>query len=209
MLEDILDKVKTYKVYLALGLVLVLVLGIFMWKSAAPKEVDSLPELAISSQSLESSDSSAISQEQSTIYVDIKGAVANEGVYELEPESRVMDLVKMAGGMTAEADRKSVNLAQKLKDEDVIVIAKQGEVVAASSSQATGASSSASSDKINLNSASLTDLQTISGIGEKRAQDIIDYRDSNGGFKSVDELTNVSGIGEKTLEKLKEEVTVD
>ena len=55
----------------------------------------------------------------------------------------------------------------------------------------------------------MADLQTISGIGQKRAQDIIDYRDNNGGFKSVDDLTNVSGIGEKTLEKLKSEVSVD
>lgn len=65
------------------------------------------------------------------------------------------------------------------------------------------------SAQINLNTATTEELQTISGIGAKRAQDIIDYRDANGGFSSVGDLKNVSGIGEKTLEKLKSEVTVD
>ncbi|HFH8920501.1 TPA: ComEA family DNA-binding protein, partial [Streptococcus agalactiae] len=66
-----------------------------------------------------------------------------------------------------------------------------------------------SKGKINLNKADLSSLQTISGVGAKRAQDILDYRDSQGGFKTIDDLKNVSGIGEKTLEKLRQDVTID
>ena len=149
---------------------------------------------------------------QEKIMVDVKGAVRQAGVYELPVGSRVYDAVQKAGGMTDEANSQSVNLAQKLEDESIVYVAKNGEEIApvASASAGTTSGEKQSKDgKVNLNTATEAELQTISGIGQKRAQDIIAYREEKGKFQSVDELKNVSGIGQKTLEKLKEHVTVD
>lgn len=144
------------------------------------------------------------------ITVDIKGAVQKPGVYELPSNSRVNDAINLAGGVSEQADRQSVNFAQKLSDEAVIYVATVGEQLSVvNQASAKPDDPSKATEKVNLNKATLADLQTISGIGQKRAQDILDYRDSNGGFQSVDELSNVSGIGDKTLERIRKEVSVD
>lgn len=224
MLEDILEKIREYKLIAGLTLVILTLLMVcgFLVVNGSQKEPEStLPSW---SKEMSSDTDTAISSEEvkkkqakerdtDVITVDVKGAVKKPGVYQLPDKSRVNEAVLLAGGVTEEADRKSVNFAQKLTDEAVIYVASQGENITvvpkdpAVLANEPGASSV--SDKINLNTATLTDLQTISGIGQKRAQDILDYRDSSGGFKSVEDLVNVSGIGEKTLEKLREEVTVD
>ena len=145
------------------------------------------------------------------VTVDVKGAVKKPGVYQLKSSSRVYDALVKAGGMTDEADLKSINQAQKLVDEAVVYVAKVGENVVdvTTNTSASTATSQAKAGLVNLNTATEADFQTISGIGQKRAQDIIAYREANGKFKSVDDLKNVTGIGAKTLEKLKEYVTVD
>lgn len=221
MIEEIKEKLLENKTLVAvLGTILVMLIGFFAWSNVTKTTVDAQSDLpALSTTFSASSSASDLKTERSSsqtetqkVFVDIKGAVKNEGVYELSSGSRVTDVVKLAGGFTEDADKKSVNLAEKVTDEAVIYVARVGEIVAptTTNSQANGsAQQEESSDKINLNTATLAELQTISGIGAKRAQDIIDYRDANGGFSSVDDLKNVSGIGEKTLEKLKSEVTVD
>lgn len=226
MIEEIKEKVLEHKtVASVLGTVLVMLVMFFAWSSmeSHKDEVQNdLPALStsFSTSSGETSQTktvtSASKTESDKIFVDIKGAVRKEGVYELTSGSRVTDVVKLAGGFTDDADKKSVNLAEKVADEAVIYVARVGEEVTpastpsqAKNTAASGAQQDADSAQINLNTATLEELQTISGIGAKRAQDIIDYRDNNGGFSSVDDLKNVSGIGEKTLEKLKAEVTVD
>lgn len=226
MFEMIREKCKDQKVLVA---ALVGVSGLFLATCLVvvmlmrPKTQTTFSTLASQSTSLVASSSSTATSSSSTakpasgtIVVDVKGAVQKEGVYTLKEGSRVSDAIAKAGGLTQEADKKSINLAQKVTDEAIIYVAKTDEnisVVSQASASTSGNSSATStsiqSDKINLNTASLEDLKKISGIGDKRAQDILDYRDSQGGFKSVDELTNVSGIGEKTLEKLKNDVTVD
>lgn len=221
MIEEIKEKLLENKTLVAvLGTILVMLIGFFAWSNVTKTTVDAQSDLpALSTTFSASSSASDLKTERSSsqtetqkVFVDIKGAVKNEGVYELSSGSRVTDVVKLAGGFTEDADKKSVNLAEKVTDEAVIYVARVGENVAptTTNSQANGsAQQEESSDKINLNTATLAELQMISGIGAKRAQDIIDYRDANGGFSSVDDLANVSGIGEKTLEKLKSEVTVD
>ncbi|HHV3344085.1 TPA: helix-hairpin-helix domain-containing protein [Streptococcus agalactiae] len=145
------------------------------------------------------------------VTVDVKGAVNHPGVYSLPSQSRVTDAIKRAGRLSNLADSKSVNLAQKLQDETVIYVAQKGEKITVVEEEKANniATQGNSKGKINLNKADLSSLQTISGVGAKRAQDILDYRDSQGGFKTIDDLKNVSGIGEKTLEKLRQDVTLD
>ena len=147
--------------------------------------------------------------EQDLITVDVKGAVKSPGIYDLPVGSRVNDAVQKAGGLTEQADSKSLNLAQKVNDEALVYVPTKGEE-AASQQAGSGATSSTSKEKkININKASLEELKQVKGLGGKRAQDIIDHREANGKFKSVDELKKVSGIGAKTIEKLKDYVTVD
>ncbi|MDO4679729.1 MAG: helix-hairpin-helix domain-containing protein [Aerococcus sp.] len=145
-------------------------------------------------------------------YVDVKGAVKHPGVYPVETTMRIHDVVALAGGVSEAADESQVNFSQKVADQMVIYIPKQGEAVP-TMQQSTAATetpghSSADSKQVNLNTATKEELMTISGIGEKKAEDIIQYREQNGSFQRVDDLTNVSGIGEKTLEKLRPHVCV-
>ena len=149
--------------------------------------------------------------EKTKILVDVKGAVKAPGVYSLMLDDRVIDAITIAGGYTAEADSTHINHAQKLVDEMVIYVPKIGEdisveqVTTVSSSAASG---QASSGKLNLNAATEAELTTLPGIGPAKAQAILEYREQNGRFKSVDDLKNVSGIGEKTFEKLREFIEI-
>ncbi|MGT2809119.1 competence protein ComEA [Streptococcus iniae] len=160
----------------------------------------------------ESLDSKTIESqgEANEIVVDVKGAVMHEGVYHLKAGSRVTDLVQMAGGLSPEADRNALNLAEKLSDASMIYVAKKGEINSSELVLKAAASSSDKQDeKININKASEADLTKIPGVGQKRAQEIIAERDRQGGVKSIDDLLKISGIGQKTLDKLKNDITVD
>ncbi|HFU3846152.1 TPA: helix-hairpin-helix domain-containing protein [Streptococcus suis] len=152
------------------------------------------------------------SEELSQLVVDVKGAVVKPGLYTLEADARVNDAVEAAGGLTSQADPKSINLAQKLSDEAVVYVASKDEnisVVASTTASSAMSQEEKNTSLVNLNTATEADLQTISGIGAKRATDIIAYREANGGFKSVDDLNNVLGIGDKTMESIRPYVTVD
>ena len=215
MFEDYLALLKKYKSVVVLGAILVMAIGAFLVLQQKPEaKTTDFPTVTTTTASQESTEeTSSESPERETILVDVKGAVQSEGVYELPSTARVNDAVKAAGGFSDQADKKSVNLAQKLSDEAVVYVASQGENVSvvqpATSSPTAGNTGSENTEKINLNTATVADLTTISGIGEKRANDILAYRDSQGGFTSVDDLNNVSGIGDKTLENIRPYVTVD
>ncbi|MFU2205228.1 helix-hairpin-helix domain-containing protein [Streptococcus pluranimalium] len=163
-------------------------------------EIEQVEEKDVKSDSIEKESSESI-----MITVDVKGVAVKEGLYELPSDSRVNDAIMKAGGLTDLADKKSVNLAQKLADESVIYVAGQGENV---SVVATGSETS-STQKINLNTADEAQLQTITDIGAKKAQDIITHRETVGRFSSVDNLKQVAGIGQKTIDKIRSEITVD
>ena len=222
-MEDMIEKIKEYKLFLAIAAIGLLLGGYFLFHrpNSSTSTVPDLyptssstasPEKASASRSKEEKSAPSMNEEPEIITVDVKGAVKQPGVYELRVGSRVHDAIYKAGGMTADANSQSVNLAQKLSDETVIYVAKEGEEAPGLGSSENAAKSSASAEKtgkVHLNRATEAELQTVSGIGQKRAQDIIAYREANGPFRSVEDLKNVSGIGEKTLEKLKDAFTVD
>ena len=215
-MEAIIEKIKEYKIIVicaGLGLALG---GFFLLKptSQTPVKETNL-QAEVASVSKDSTSEKEVkkeekeeSPEQDLITVDVKGAVKSPGIYDLPVGSRVHDAVQKAGGLTEQADSKSLNLAQKVSDETLVYVPTKGEE--ASQQSGSGATSSTSKEKkVNLNKASLEELKQVKGLGGKRAQDIIDHRETNGKFKSVDELKKVSGIGAKTIEKLKDYVTVD
>jgi competence protein ComEA len=147
------------------------------------------------------------------IVVDIKGEVKNPREYELKEGSRVRDLIDMAGGLTEEADKERIYFSKVLEDEQCIKIYKIGEdaeelEMEVQGQQENGLKTVDSKGKININKAMVEELMTVPGIGKVKAQSIIDYRNENGKFKSVDELTNITGIGAKTLEKLRDKVDI-
>ena len=219
-MEAIIEKIKEYKIIVicaGLGLALG---GFFLLKPSTQKPVtETNLQAEVAAVSKETSTEKEVkkeekeekeeSPEQDLITVDVKGAVKSPGIYNLPVGSRVHDAVQKAGGLTEEADSKSLNLAQKVSDEALVYVPTKGEE-AVSQQTASGTTPSTSKDKkVNLNKASLEELKQVKGLGGKRAQDIIDHREANGKFKSVDELKKVSGIGAKTIEKLKDYVTAD
>lgn len=212
-MEAIIEKIKEYKIIVictALGL---LVGGFFLLKPAPhPPVKERNLQAEVAAVSKDSSTEKEVKEEpleQDLIIVDVKGAVKSPGIYDLPVGSRVNDAVQKAGGLTEQADSKLLNLAQKVNDEALVYVPTKGEEVASQQAGSGAASSTSKEKKVNLNKASLEELKQVKGLGGKRAQDIIDHRESNGKFKSVDELKKVSGIGAKTIEKLKDYVTVD
>ncbi|HEL1651211.1 TPA: helix-hairpin-helix domain-containing protein [Streptococcus suis] len=217
-IKTYIEMLKEYKWQIALPAVAGLLMATFLIFSQPAKSDQtgltdfSQPQQSSSSQEQLEEVSTEESEESSQLVVDVKGAVEKPGLYTLEAGARVNDAVEAAGGLTSQADPKSINLAQKLSDEAVVYVASKDENISVVAS--TTASSAMSQDEkntslVNLNTATEADLQTISGIGAKRAADIIAYREANSGFKSVDDLNNVSGIGDKTMESIRPYVTVD
>ncbi|MGH2556641.1 MAG: helix-hairpin-helix domain-containing protein, partial [Actinomycetota bacterium] len=146
-----------------------------------------------------------------TIIVHVAGWVRRPGVYELHQGDRVIDAIRMAGGGKQGADLTTVNLAALLTDGQQIMVFKKGAAVGPGAGQTggvPGVGSGGAAPLVNLNTATLEQLESLPGIGPALAQRILDHRQEHGPFRSVDDLLNVSGIGEKRLEDLRSKVTV-
>lgn len=164
---------------------------------------------------VQESEAEAISADEKTkevaaqvLYVDVKGAVQQPGVYQVSPGMRILDAIDLAGGFLVSADQSQINLALKLEDQMIVYIPQVGEEIKEFMQQPTlgGTETEKEGGKININTADSTQLQTLNGIGEKKAELIIQYREENGSFQTIEELKNVSGIGEKTFDALKDSV---
>jgi competence protein ComEA len=144
------------------------------------------------------------------VIVHVAGAVRQPGVYRLATGSRVDDAVQRAGGATRHADLGGLNLAAKLEDgRQVLVPERAARAGGGAAPTAGGAGAAAAPDQpINLNTATLEQLDTLSGIGPTTAQKILDFREERGGFSSIEELGEIPGIGDVRLASLREEVTL-
>ena len=148
-------------------------------------------------------------------YVDIKGEVLRPGVYEFSCESRIQEVIKKAGGFTEEADETKINLAQKISDQMQIIVPnlhskQEGGVTEGNSEKGKSSNTSPSNSKqgtVNINTATLEELQTIKGIGKKKAEAIVQYRKEHGAFRTKEDLLQVKGIGKKALEVIESQVT--
>ena len=201
---------------------------------------DSTEEVILEENNLELKEENIEEVDNIKIKVDIKGAVKNPGVYEVEENSRVSDVINISGGLTSEADTSVINLSKNVIDEMVIIIYTKDEI----NEMKEGSTSikyiekecvcpklendaciedkidnipnnennsndkNEANGKVSLNKATLDELMTLDGIGEKKAQAIIDYRNKNNGFKTVEELLEVDGIGSTTYEKIKDRLTL-
>ena len=147
-------------------------------------------------------------------YVDIKGEVLRPGVYEFSCESRIQEVIKKAGGFTEDADETKINLAQKISDQMQIIVPnlhskQEGGVTEGNSEKGNSSNTTPSNSKqgtVNINTATLEELQTIKGIGKKKAEAILQYRKEHGAFRTKEDLLQVKGIGKKALEAIESQV---
>ena len=180
-------------------LLLVGVGGLLPKKEEAVEESEAVVTTVLAEKTEESTTLEAV------IFVDIKGAVKKPGVYQMKVGDRVKDALDAAGGLTAEADSQKVNLAQRVEDQMVIVVPKVGEEAEAIPAGVTSKETS-KEGKVNINTATVEELKTLKGVGEKKAEAIIEYRKKNGSFKTKEDLMKVRGIGKKLFESFEERI---
>ena len=175
-------------------------------------EEDRIPEE--DSQGREESQSAK--EQETVLYVHLCGAVKTEGVYELPSGSRLRDGIVAAGGFLEVADTTYHNLAARLKDGQRIYVPTKEETKTvtaedriANTGDVSGTRNKIENTKVNLNTADIEELMTLSGVGEAKAESILQYREKVGEFQSIEELKNVSGIGDAMFERIKEDITVE
>lgn len=188
-------------------IVIIIGIGIILYKNFNNED-----NLAINSPSNFSENNIAEKIEVPSVIIHISGAVKNPGVYKLKSIDRVVDAVKIAGGITERANPDAINLAALLKDGQKIIIpykiSNQVTVESDKNIEEVYSSSSSPSDQININTADDNTLQSLPGIGPVLSQKIIDYRNQNGLFEVIDDIKDVSGIGEKKFEGIKDLICV-
>ena len=183
------------------GILLILVgMGSLFSKKEESVEETTVVEMTVLAEKTEVS-----TTQETVIFVDIKGAVKNPGVYQMKVGDRVKDALDAAGGLTAEADSQKVNLAKRLEDQMVIVVPKVGEEAEEIPAGATS-KEEAKEGKVNINTATVEELKTLKGVGEKKAEAIIEYRKKNGSFQTKEDLMKVRGIGKKLFESFQERI---
>ena len=219
---------KKYRYIILSGLLIIVLLLFIFNKNSDEIELTSDLSLEIKEEVTEE-----IPKEEK-IKVDIKGAVKNPGVYEINSNGRVADAIEISGGLTNDADTSTINLSKNLTDEMVIIIYTKEEV----EEMLKGSTSikyiekecicpkiendacidnvidnkpdtnTSNEQKVSLNSATIDELMQLPGIGEVKAKAIIAYREKNGGFKTIEELLEVNGIGESTFNKIKDQLSL-
>lgn len=199
-------------VFIILIAALLIETGVLLYTGRAQRALNE--DIVINAHDLKSIDTAALAQDDRSvrseneqpqkIKVYVTGMVKKPGVYELEDGDRIEAAIDAAGGFTSDADISGINMAQRLKDEDMIYVPKIGEAAAPAAVQ----SAQSKDDKININTATAEELDQLPGIGPSKAKKIVDYRQQNGPFKAIEDIEKVSGIGPQTFENIKDFITV-
>lgn len=182
------------------------VLLVWWLLSGRPESSDGAPPLAMRSASTHTS--AAASSPDVELVVDVAGKVRRPGIVTLPPGSRVYEAIEAAGGLKGKVDTATLNLARELTDGEQVLVGIEPVAGFDAEAPATGGGQATPAAKINLNSATVEQLDTLPGVGPVTAQAIVDWRGDNGPFGNVDDLLDVKGIGEATLAELRDLVVV-
>lgn len=241
------EYIAKYKKYIFIFILLICIVSIILFLNKSNNNIIVEDNIKIEENNTLVEEQVEIQNEtliEAKIKVDIKGSITNPGVYEMNSNDRVIDVINKAGGLTKNSDVSVINLSKKLFDEMTIIIYTKDEVKKMKESNVetiieyvetecdcsntindacikTDDLESNENDilnnseinkndtsKISINLATKEELDTLPGIGLSKAEDIINYREANGLFKSVEEIKNVSGIGDSIFEKIKDSITV-
>ncbi|AJH19894.1 MULTISPECIES: helix-hairpin-helix domain-containing protein [Bacillus] len=189
-----------------LGLVVIIgtLIFLFFWKTNQQTE-RSLVTTEVQVKDVEKKSKPKVldaKEQKKIIIIDVKGAVFKEGVYEMKEGDRVKEAVEKAGGLLPDADVKKVNLAQMVQDQMLLYVPNKNEPVQE------GATFSKSEGKVQINTASKEQLEKITGIGSRKAESILKYREEHGLFQKIEDLLEIDGIGAKSLEKIKDQIII-
>lgn len=187
---------KEYKIKIIIVIVIIVIAGfLFSCRSESEVIMEDATSVNISLQN-------TTDQSEDMVYIYITGAVKKPDVYKVHSECRVYDIINLAGGFLDDADRKNINLADKVYDGMKIIVYSIYENAAEDSSYESG------NRLVNINTASRDELMTLPGIGQSKADSIIKYREENGRFTAIEEMMNISGIKEGAFGKIKELITI-
>ena len=225
MIKELIDKYFNMINKIVIISLLIIIIGLFMFIVIfVPKE--KVVEVPVEVEKI------IEKEHEETYQVDIKGAVKKPGVYVMNFDDRVIDVIEMAGGLLKESDTRFLNLSKKIFDEMVVVIYTQSEIKEIKESEIKikevikyiekdclcpepefndacfCSEIEETNNLISLNTATMEELMTLTGIGESKAKAIIKYREDNGSFSSLDQLKEISGIGDSIFDKVKEDITL-
>lgn len=226
MIQKMLTKFKSLKIYFYICLAILGVIFIIIKEQKQSQIVEENPTIV--NKSIEE-DQLTITKPIETFFVDIKGEVKKPGIYEVNENTMVNDLINLAGGLTKNGTTKNINLSKKLSASTVVIISskKESGLIAINNSctckeiditpceksniiENSNNNDDAVSDNIiiNINSATKDELMTLPSIGESKAKNIITYREENGMFSNIEDILNVSGIGDAIFAQIKKNITL-
>lgn len=219
---EIIERIRSYnykKFIFPAFLICIYIFGfIYLDNKISKKELTKIEKIIYEEKIEEEKDTNEI-VDISYVYVDVKGAVKKPGVYKLEMGTRIIDAINISGGLLKNSNTSYINLSKLLKDSDIIKIYTNEEIENMNKEEIKDIEEENDSVNdeiikdeisglININTASISDLDKLNGIGESKAKAIVEYREVNGNFKSIDDIKNVNGISESLFDKIKDFITV-